>query len=374
MKRVLIYGASGFTGKLVARALRDDGDFDLVLAGRTAEKLEALAGEIGRGDVRVAAAHEIDKLKEIFADVDVVVNCSGPFSRLGEPVVRASIAANAHYLDTTGEQHFMRDMYERYDSAARKAGVCVVNSFAFEIALGDWLVARAAAALDITHEAPADEVAVGYAMDHFKPTRGTRLSAIESIAGPGVVWRRDRWESTPPAVERRSIGFPPPVGSRTSLSFPSGEVITVPRHVPARYVQTFVSFGDRGLSGLLPKLTGLLGSSAGSALARLARSGIAKAVQKRIAAGPEGPTDGQRAADDFGVAAEVVRGFDKSFAAILGTDVYGVTAEVVAYGVRQLVSHAPRATGVCAPSQAFDPIAALDEMIKRCGLQLQASQ
>ncbi len=355
--KVLLHGATGTTGTLVARALRGRGVAP-VLVGRNPAKLAALAADLG-GDVETRAVEvsHIEALYDATDDADIIVNCAGPFSTLGEPVIRAALRAGAHYLDTTGEQAFMREMYERYESAARKADVCIVSGFAFEVALGDMCAALAAAPLAPTRNRPVDEVAVGYAINDFAPTRGTALSALVSMAGPGVAWQHERWDPVPPGADRRAFAFPAPFGSRTGVSFPSGEVITVPRHIHARRVQTYLS-----MSGALGALAGRLSPVVGPAVRAVMGSPLRKVLERAVAARPEAPTDGQRAIADFCVAAVARRGDDAHMATASGTDVYGVTADIVGLGVDLLVQGAHRRAGVLAPAEAFDAAATLDAM------------
>jgi len=178
---ILVYGASGFTGRLVAAELRRLG-LPVRLSGRDRARLQAVAKEIGGAEVAAAPVHDAGALAAAARGATVVVSCAGPFLRVGEPVVRAAIDAGAHYLDTTGEQAFLRDVLERFDSAARRAGVAVVPSCGFEIALGDYLAARAAARVPGRPASggdpdPLDELVVAYAVEHFRPTPGTRASA-----------------------------------------------------------------------------------------------------------------------------------------------------------------------------------------------------
>jgi short subunit dehydrogenase-like uncharacterized protein len=343
--KVWVYGATGFTGRLVCASLRRRG-VAFGIAGRDRAKLDALASELGGDiDTREAPLFDPELLYAALSDAGVIVSCAGPFSKLGEPVLRAALHAGAHYLDTTGEQAFMRDIYQRYEAAARRAGVCFVNACAFEVALGDWAAALAGEAMGAASE-PVDEVTVAYALEGFHRSRGTQLSALEQLAAPGVVWERDRWDPMPPAAEKRTFGFPAPFGARTAISFPSGEVITVPRHVPAHRVQTYLS--------LPPGPLGAVASRAGGFFGAVARSPLMGIARRRVAGAPEGPTPGQREVNDFAVAATATRGFESAHVCITGTDVYGTTGEIVALGVARLLDGGPRCAGVCAPAEAFD--------------------
>src|SRR5262249_45101180 len=104
--RILVYGATGFTGRLVVDEARRRG-VEPVLAGRSRRALDELADAVGGAEVRAADVAQPAALAGLFDGIAAVINCAGPFARLGEPVLRAAITAGAHYLDTTGEQLWM---------------------------------------------------------------------------------------------------------------------------------------------------------------------------------------------------------------------------------------------------------------------------
>ena len=125
--QIIIYGASGYTGKLIAESLHNRG-LAFTAAGRTKEKLhkalDVVAGraEVANIDAKVATAqHTEQSLVELFTGAKVVVNVTGPFYEIGEVVVKSALQAGCHYLDTTGEQDFMLDMKEKYGAAIDKA-------------------------------------------------------------------------------------------------------------------------------------------------------------------------------------------------------------------------------------------------------------
>jgi len=358
----VIYGATGFTGRLIAEALARRG-LGFAVAGRDRVRLETLASELECApEVRPAPVHDDDALRAAFEGASVVINCAGPFSRLGEPVVRAAIASGAHYLDTTGEQRFMRDIFERYESAARKAEVCVVNAFAFDVALGDWAADLAA---DSLPGPPLDELSVSYAIDKFRPTTGTQLAMLASLEQGGFVWSHDRWEPSPLAAESRVVAYPEPFGMREAISFPSGEVITVPRHVDTARVQTFLSLADdTSLGRALTRGASLLGPL----LSTIAQSPIGALARAKLSEHVTHPTLAQRQRTTFAIAARAERSFERREVTVSGADPYGITAEVVAFGIETLLGRGPGATGVVAPAEAFSAADGLSAMAERCQL------
>ena len=144
MARIAVYGATGYTGRLVAMELRDRG-FDAVLCGRNGGKLRRLADEIGVDwPVRAAAVDDGPALRKALSGADVVISCAGPFTFYGAPVIEAALDVGAHYVDTTGEQPYMRRVYEHMDAAAKRAGCAVIPAVGFDYLPGDLGIAQAA--------------------------------------------------------------------------------------------------------------------------------------------------------------------------------------------------------------------------------------
>lgn len=133
-KPVVIYGASGYTGRLVAEYLREY-EIPFVAAGRDRKKIEEVLSsvpgiETAEYDI-VEVTHDVDSLAEAFSGARVVCNTVGPFIKYGETVVEAALKAGVHYLDTTGEQSFVKDAKEKYDAGFREAGLALVPSTAY---------------------------------------------------------------------------------------------------------------------------------------------------------------------------------------------------------------------------------------------------
>ncbi len=362
---IVIYGASGLTGSLIAHSLREH-ELDFVLAGRDLARLQKVADEVGNPEVRTAPVYDGDALMRIFEDADVVINCAGPFGAIGESVVRAALEADAHYLDTTGEQEFVRNIYERFESAAAQAKRVIVNSCAFEVALGDWAANVAAEALDVE---VADSVTVSYAVDHMSPTKGTRLSILDALGKQGYSWSSDRWVPASPGSERLEVDFPEPFGPRMALSFPSPEVITIPRHSPAHHVQTYMSLGpDTPLTraaGMIapvvsPVMTPLLGA--------ILRSGIGALAQSALEASPL-PTGGERNSR-FAIVAEATSGSMSARCTLSGVDIYGVSAGIACLAAERLQNEGKLA-GVLAPAEILAPQDALEEICEQYAIILE---
>lgn len=139
---LIIFGATGFTGTLVAEYIAEsetpDG-FRWAIAGRNAEKLEALADSLSKRQRRkervgvvVADVSDSATLKSMAAAAKVVVSTVGPYIEYGLPVVEACVAENAHYLDITGEPEFWFEVKKRFDDAARSKGLKLISCCGFD--------------------------------------------------------------------------------------------------------------------------------------------------------------------------------------------------------------------------------------------------
>jgi len=133
-KPVVVYGASGYTGRLVCEYLRDY-NVPFVAAGRDAGKLKTsmdshVAG-IETADFEVVEVeHTVEALTELFSGASVVCNTVGPFSRWGVEVVEACLAAGTHYLDTTGEQDWLITCDEKWGADFAAAGLLLAPGVA----------------------------------------------------------------------------------------------------------------------------------------------------------------------------------------------------------------------------------------------------
>lgn len=133
-KPVIVYGASGYTGRLICEYLREY-NVPFTAAGRDAGKLKSsmetnVAG-IETAQYEVATTeHTVEALTELFRGSSVVCNTVGPFARYGPEVVEACLAAGVHYLDTTGEQDWVITCDEKYGADFAAAGLLLAPGVA----------------------------------------------------------------------------------------------------------------------------------------------------------------------------------------------------------------------------------------------------
>lgn len=132
--QVVLYGASGYTGKLIAWKLATRG-IPFIAAGRNQQRLEAEMAKVpeltGHRYHCVGVRHDRKALAELFAGKKVVINVAGPFMQIGRPVVEASLDAQCHYFDTTGEADWMSLLKSEFGPqfAARDLALVPANSY-----------------------------------------------------------------------------------------------------------------------------------------------------------------------------------------------------------------------------------------------------
>jgi short subunit dehydrogenase-like uncharacterized protein len=351
---VVVYGATGYTGRLIAEELRRRGA-EFVLAGRSAEKLEALASELAPASPPTAAVSLDDAaaLRELLEPCSAVIACAGPFTLHGEPVLAAAADTGTHYLDTTGEQAFIRMALERYGERAARTGAALVPAMGFDYVPGDMI-----GALVADDMGPLDELTLAYSVRGFGASRGTMHSTLEIIRAEGVEYREGELRPAPSGVDRGKWDFPDPVGEQRVVRVPTGEQITVPRHVETRNVSTLFSAETIIPSSRLARAAPVL-----VPLMRLAmRTPLRRAGNALIDRLPEGPDAAARRGSRFMVSCEARAGASRRRGTVTGNDVYGLTAATTVHGALLAAAPGYEGRGGLAPSQAFDPADFLDAL------------
>ncbi|RKZ99461.1 MAG: hypothetical protein DRQ47_11020, partial [Gammaproteobacteria bacterium] len=127
-KKWLIYGATGYTGRLIATEAIKRG-LSPVLAGRSKESLSQLASETGLEYRQFDLSQRII-IAENLKDIDVVLHCAGPFSATAKPMMAACLYSQTHYLDITGEIDVFQHA-KLLDKSAMNAGVILCPGVGF---------------------------------------------------------------------------------------------------------------------------------------------------------------------------------------------------------------------------------------------------
>ncbi|MEO0325245.1 MAG: saccharopine dehydrogenase NADP-binding domain-containing protein [Myxococcota bacterium] len=132
---LVLFGATGFTGRLVAEYLAEHGPETLrwALAGRNEAKLAGIAEQLGlEVPLEVADARDAEALAALAKKTRVVCTTVGPYAKYGGPLVAACAAAGTHYCDLTGEVQFVRRMIDEHHEAAAESGARIVHCCGFD--------------------------------------------------------------------------------------------------------------------------------------------------------------------------------------------------------------------------------------------------
>lgn len=341
---VAVYGATGFTGKLVAAELKRR-EADFVLAGRDPQKLEALSRQLDGAPTRAVGIDNPNGLRAMLEPCAAVIACAGPFMRYGEPVLAAAVETGTHHIDTTGEQSFMRLVFDRYGPVAEGRGAALMTAMGFDYVPGDMIAALTAAGMG-----PLDELTLAYSVRGMRATRGTTLSALDMLSGGDVEYTDGGLRPASQKVDRGSFDFPPPVGRQRMVRYPGGEPITVPRHVQTSDVRMMLTAAT-----VVPRRAAPLLPLAMPAFARAMRTPIRGLASKLVARLPEGPDEAARRSNRFTIVCEARAGSATRRGTVTGPDVYGLTAVTTSHAALLAAAPGFDGRGALAPSQAFDP-------------------
>ena len=284
--RALLYGATGYTGRLVARRLAD-ARVDVVLAGRDPERVRDVAEPLGLAWTAFGLS-DAEAAARALAGVDVVLHAAGPFEKTAAPMVAACLKAHTHYLDLGGEWPVFVDLIA-CDQAAREAQVMIMPGVGLTIVATDCLMALAKAA-----QPDAVKLRLGVSRPQVV-TRGTVASAANLLSPDVVIRRGGRLVSVPAGSLAHAFDFGD--GLREATAFSWADVATG---------QITTGVGDIEVYSELNWPQRLSYRASGMAMA-LTGARPWRAVSGALAAAwPEGPAEDSRRQAEFVMVCEAV--------------------------------------------------------------------
>lgn len=333
MTAFLVYGATGYTGRLIVEeALR--AGLRPVLSGRNADAVRELAGRFGL-EARPAALEDAAALDGAMRGLRAVVHCAGPFHRTVEPMLEACLRNRVHYLDITGEIAVFERMAAS-NVASRAAGITLLPGVGFDVVPSDCLAAH-------LHERMPDAVALELAFTGGSGlSRGTATTMVEGIAQGGAVRRDCHIERVPAAYATRDIDFGDRV--RHCVTIPWGDVSTAfhSTHIPDIRVYTAVTPQTVRMMRLTRPILPLLGTAP-----------FQRFMKARIAARTPGPSAERRAGARSRLWGEVRDASGRVMQSrLVAPDGYSLTA-MTAVAAAARVAAGGIATGFQTPSRAF---------------------
>lgn len=349
---ILVFGATGYTGRLVVAALESSGR-RYVIAGRNPAALERLSHELpSHPEVRIADAADSPSLMRALGGMRAVVSTVGPFRRWGMPVVRAAVDLGVHYVDTTGEQGFQMQVYEELHRRAVSTGATVITGAAFE-----YTFSYLGAALLHERVGPLLTMSSYHFAGGFRPTVGTARSALAMLGEELVGFRDGRLVPLPTEPRAREVRFPGETEPYHAIVIPGGDAVLLPLDIPPLQSAT--------CHLLLPKLAARVLAPIAHAQPKLRRRLTPARIDKLdrlLARWHRDPTDTERANVPWKV---FVLGQSPSgihlFVAT-GADVYRISGVAAAQTAAWLADGRARDSGVMTTGRALAAVEFLDAM------------
>jgi short subunit dehydrogenase-like uncharacterized protein len=352
-KRILLVGATGYTGSIIAHRLAAAG-IPFALAGRNLAKLQALpaatapSAEVVLLDISDAAA-----LHSVMREFDIVLNCVGPYLLYSQLMVQVAAAAGIIYLDITGEQAFVKESMATHQQQAQKTGATLVHAFAFESCLADLLAARVAQAAESYRE-----ISSYYLFENSRPSPGTRLTMQLARFSKTYLFASNDWEEAAPLRRSKEIVCASLPAYTHALFMPYPEVIFFAETYKTQAAGSYI---------LLPAGEALLAAAAPAA-ASVSREEVL-ARHERIRA--KGPSPAERQNQRFQLLVEAIpESGPARTISLTGTDMYSLTAALVVEAVQEILRQGSLKAGFLLPHQLVSA-GFLDKVVKEERLELE---
>jgi len=350
MSRIVVFGATGYTGDLTARALVSAGEKPL-LAGRSASRLAALASELGGLPTQTADVDDPASVTALVDGGDVLVSTVGPFTRWGRPALEAAIGAGIPYIDSTGETPFIRSVFEEFGPRAESAGSVLLTACGY-----DWVPGNLAGALALRAAGEeATRVDVGYFMSGSggseQMSSGTRASVMEVLFAQAYAWRGGRLVAERGARDVRTFDLGDG-RSAAAASVGTSEAFSLPKvHAGLRDVAVYL-----GWFGPLTRV--VQASSVGLAGLRLvppARNAVTSLMRRAVRGSSGGPNAEARSKTGSLIVAEAFAadGTRLSRIRLRGVNGYDFTAAFLGWAARNAKAGGIQGTGALGPVEGF---------------------
>lgn len=301
MKKLMIYGATGYTGRMAAEHASAAGT-SLILAGRNEAALVSLGANLGM-EYRVFGLEDAAVIDRSIADVGVLLNCAGPFARTADALMRAGIRNGVHYLDVAAELDGYR-LAEVLDAEARTAGVMLLPGSGGSVAMLGCLAGHAVART----KGPSSITVAMHVSGSL--SRGSAVSAMESVTA-GTLARASGTLVARSAGAIRKLDFGKGAVDCFQVTLP--DLITIWRSTNVPDIETFVHVtGDGFPKGDLSAL-------------------------------PDRPSESERLANRYRAVAEVTDSDGEVFRSVLDTvNGYTFTATAAAEAGRRVLADEAR--------------------------------
>lgn len=333
-RSLLVYGAYGFTGRIVLEHLRRRG-LDFVVAGRDEARARAAAAAFGVAH-RVFSLDDARAIDRGLAGARVLLNAAGPFSSTAKPLLDACLRKRVHYLDVCGELAPLEHAAS-LDDAAKKRGVMLLPGVGFDVVPSDCLAVHLARRLP-----GATALSLGIAGMNLV-SRGSAATFAEHAGTPVYVRKEGRLEPILFRTQMRWVDFGD--GTRPVVAVTWGDLATAFRSTGIPNIEVY-------FESTLPRL---LGVATNQLYGFMLRSEVAKSWLRRAAATlAEGPSAERRAAERVTLVGEATRNGRSVRSRLVTPEAYTFTGMTAAAVVERVFAGAVE-PGFRTPGQLFGP-------------------
>jgi short subunit dehydrogenase-like uncharacterized protein len=229
---ILLYGANGYTGELIAREAAKR-NLPVTLSGRSKQAIETLATELHLPYI-ILDLQNTDALERAIASFQVVLHAAGPFIHTAEPMIRACLKNGVHYLDITGEI-LVFELAASLDEEAKNRGVMLMPGTGFDVVPTD------CAARSLYDQMPdAVRLELAFGMQGGRVSRGTALTAVENLGANGLIRKEGKLTEVPFGYKTLTVRFDEGV-HRFCMTIPWGDISTAWRTTKIPNIETYMA-------------------------------------------------------------------------------------------------------------------------------------
>lgn len=239
MANWMIYGANGYTGELIAREAKARG-LHPILAGRNEKAIRALAEKLGFNNRIFNLSDQKNTVNQLL-DVQLVLNCAGPFSTTSQQMITACIQSGTHYIDITGEISTFEYAHSQ-NLLAQEANIVLCPGVGFDVTPTDCIAAQLKQMLP-----DANYLALGFDSNSAM-SPGTAKTAVEGLAIGGKVRINSQIKTVPLAWKTRFIDFG--TGEKLATTIPWGDVSTAFYTTGIPNIEVYIPISPKRLSML----------------------------------------------------------------------------------------------------------------------------
>ncbi len=273
--KFLLYGANGYTGRLIAK-LAASYNLEPILAGRAESSIMPMANEL-QLPYRIIDLDDTEALKNVLAEVKLVLHCAGPFAYTAKQMITACLQTGVHYLDINGDISVF-EMGKKYDTAAKEKNIMIMPGVGFDVVPTDCI------ALHLKNKLPdATHLKLAFASVGGGLSHGTAITIADKIGEGSAARENGKIVRKPLGQKGMWVAFGE--AKLFVMSIPWGDISTAYFSTGIANIETY--------TGIAPKLYRLLKWQ--WAFNWLLRTNFVRNIIKnKINAKPPGPSDEQR--------------------------------------------------------------------------------